>query len=238
MLSSQIDFKVGIEVAPDLHAAFDSKTLAVAADWLHLRQVAVNFLSNARKFTDERGKVALTLQVERLPTSSLPSVCFLPPPREVEELRASERTNRNTSRKCVSPKGDLCDVLRSSSGLPELKDVPGWVRVEVRVTDSGSGLTASEIDKLFLPYSQIRAGELQRGGGTGLSPCISKMFVEGGTLGWEGGGDIWRYWFGFFFFLFRFPSSRFSAQSKKIDSHFVLWGEFADCFSFLRFLTH
>uniref|UniRef100_A0A0G4GJZ0 histidine kinase n=1 Tax=Chromera velia CCMP2878 TaxID=1169474 RepID=A0A0G4GJZ0_9ALVE len=219
MLSSKIDFKVGIEVAQDLDSAFESKRVAVAADWLHLRQVAVNFLSNARKFTGVGGKVALTLQIDRLQSSSLPSVCFLPPPGEIEALKASERTNRSTGR-AVSPKGVLCDVLRSSSGLPDAKDVPGWVRVEFRVTDSGSGLSASEMDRLFLPYSQIRAGELQRGGGTGLGLCISKMFVEahwGGRVGVtsDGPGLGSSFFFSVFLPLVSLPKRRSTLMSPS-----------------------
>uniref|UniRef100_A0A0G4H8N4 Histidine kinase domain-containing protein n=1 Tax=Chromera velia CCMP2878 TaxID=1169474 RepID=A0A0G4H8N4_9ALVE len=59
------------------------------------------------------------------------------------------------------------------------------------MTDTGAGLSSADKEKLFLPYSQIRAGELHRGGGTGLGLCISKMFVEahwGGRVGVESGG--------------------------------------------------
>uniref|UniRef100_A0A0G4H6X6 histidine kinase n=1 Tax=Chromera velia CCMP2878 TaxID=1169474 RepID=A0A0G4H6X6_9ALVE len=178
MQASQIDFRVNIEVAPDLDESFVSKRVAVAADWLHLRQVAVNFLSNARKFTKAKGKVTLRFQISRLIQTALPPECIL-----------SESESRGQSEK--EKKERLCDVVRTSTGLPSSDEVSGWVQILLSVTDSGEGLSASDREKLFLAYSQIRSGELQRGGGTGLGLCISKMFVEahwGGRVGAESEG--------------------------------------------------
>uniref|UniRef100_A0A0G4HCJ5 histidine kinase n=1 Tax=Chromera velia CCMP2878 TaxID=1169474 RepID=A0A0G4HCJ5_9ALVE len=57
--------------------------------------------------------------------------------------------------------------------------------LRVSVRDTGPGLRKEEIQQLFKPYSQIRSGELQNGGGTGLGLCICKSFVEA-----HGGGEI------------------------------------------------
>uniref|UniRef100_A0A0G4HGC7 histidine kinase n=1 Tax=Chromera velia CCMP2878 TaxID=1169474 RepID=A0A0G4HGC7_9ALVE len=181
MTAEKIDFKVNGEIAPDLDESFAEKNVAAAADWLHLRQVAVNFLSNARKFTKEKGIVTLDFQVDRLIPSLLPTECVLP---ETTEERGQTLT---ALRRGQQPQQSPCDVVRSSKGLPKASDVCGWVRVELRVTDTGAGLSEHEMSKLFLPYSQIRAGELQRGGGTGLGLCISKMFVEAHWVGRRGG---------------------------------------------------
>uniref|UniRef100_A0A0G4FX65 histidine kinase n=1 Tax=Chromera velia CCMP2878 TaxID=1169474 RepID=A0A0G4FX65_9ALVE len=53
-----------------------------------------------------------------------------------------------------------------------------WVRLRLSVRDNGVGIESAEGKNLFLPYSQIRAGEFQKGGGTGLGLCISKEFVD------------------------------------------------------------
>jgi signal transduction histidine kinase/ActR/RegA family two-component response regulator len=52
------------------------------------------------------------------------------------------------------------------------------------VTDTGVGIPPAKRDSIFSPYSQIRAGELQVGGGTGLGLCISNEFVKrhGGSV--------------------------------------------------------
>uniref|UniRef100_A0A0G4HW43 histidine kinase n=1 Tax=Chromera velia CCMP2878 TaxID=1169474 RepID=A0A0G4HW43_9ALVE len=66
-----------------------------------------------------------------------------------------------------------------------------WVGLRVSMTDSGAGLSDEDIGKLFRPYGQVRAGELQNGGGTGLGLCICKSFVEapeGGCVGVESAG--------------------------------------------------
>uniref|UniRef100_A0A0G4FPT4 histidine kinase n=1 Tax=Chromera velia CCMP2878 TaxID=1169474 RepID=A0A0G4FPT4_9ALVE len=63
--------------------------------------------------------------------------------------------------------------------------------LRVSVRDTGPGLSEEEMQKLFKPYSQIRSGELQNGGGTGLGLCICKSFVEahgGGQIGVESEG--------------------------------------------------
>jgi signal transduction histidine kinase/ActR/RegA family two-component response regulator len=56
--------------------------------------------------------------------------------------------------------------------------------LQVVVTDTGVGIPPAKRDSIFLPYSQIRAGELQAGGGTGLGLCISNEFVQrhGGSI--------------------------------------------------------
>uniref|UniRef100_A0A0G4I1Q5 histidine kinase n=1 Tax=Chromera velia CCMP2878 TaxID=1169474 RepID=A0A0G4I1Q5_9ALVE len=53
-----------------------------------------------------------------------------------------------------------------------------WVRLRLSVSDNGVGIEEKEGKNLFLPYSQIRAGEFQKGGGTGLGLCISKEFLD------------------------------------------------------------
>uniref|UniRef100_A0A0G4HFF0 histidine kinase n=1 Tax=Chromera velia CCMP2878 TaxID=1169474 RepID=A0A0G4HFF0_9ALVE len=192
MTAANIDLKLVTEIAPDLENGFETHSLTAAADWLHLRQVAVNFLSNARKFTKKGGEVVLRLQVDRLNPRALPPECRLPDsPEGGGEGRGTGRTLGSGGAWGVPLGGNwegqgtilLCDVARSSTGLPKARDVTGWARMHVSVSDTGAGLTPAEAEKLFLPYSQIRAGELQRGGGTGLGLCISKMFVE---AHWDG----------------------------------------------------
>ncbi len=48
----------------------------------------------------------------------------------------------------------------------------------LKVTDTGVGISPEKRRSIFLPYNQIRAEELQAGGGTGLGLCISNEFVR------------------------------------------------------------
>ena len=50
---------------------------------------------------------------------------------------------------------------------PGLRPAPWIVDHVVEVTDTGCGLSADELGKLFQPFEQIAAGAKQKGGGTG-----------------------------------------------------------------------
>jgi CheY-like chemotaxis protein len=97
-------------------------------DGLRIRQVLLNILGNAVKFT-ERGEVNLTMTWE--------------------------------------PQGDR--------GL--------LARFEIR--DSGIGMSAHTVERLFEPFSQADGSHTRRYGGTGLGLAISKKLVDlmGGTIG-------------------------------------------------------
>ncbi len=114
----------------------------VASDPTRLRQVLLNLLSNAAKFT-EQGTVALTA-------------------RRVEE-------------------GD------------------GGARIEFVVADSGIGIPADRLEKLFAPFVQADPSMTRRFGGSGLGLAISREICRrlGGDVvvaSVEGDGAIFRAW--------------------------------------------
>jgi signal transduction histidine kinase len=55
---------------------------------------------------------------------------------------------------------------------------------EVRVSDTGIGILAEDMGKLFLPFSQVDNSATRKYGGTGLGLAISKKFCQ------MMGGDI------------------------------------------------
>jgi signal transduction histidine kinase len=59
------------------------------------------------------------------------------------------------------------------------------VAVEFSVTDTGPGIPASKLDRLFKSFSQVEDASNWRYGGTGLGLAISKSMVElmGGSIG-------------------------------------------------------
>ena len=99
----------------------------IESDELRLRQILINVIGNAVKFTDE-GKVVVSTR--------------------------------------------LCD---SDSRQPQL---------QFRVSDTGIGMSAEQIARLFEPFTQADASSSRNHGGTGLGLTISKRLSEllGGTI--------------------------------------------------------
>jgi len=130
--------KKGIEVA----ALVDPETPeAVVGDSLRLRQVLINLLTNAIKFTEE-GEVVLSVEPA--------------PPKD------------------------------------------GIGRLAFAARDTGVGIPADRMDRLFKSFSQVDASTTRRYGGTGLGLVISKRLVElmGGEISVEsevGVGTTFRF---------------------------------------------
>jgi signal transduction histidine kinase len=119
--------------------------LTVTADGVRVRQILFNLLSNASKFTSDRGGITLSALRTRAP---LP----VPADRAGEERRSPTR-----------------DVV--------------WVAV----ADTGIGIAAEDMPKLFEEFSQVDSSPSRQAQGTGLGLALCKRFVElhGGTIGAE-----------------------------------------------------
>jgi len=117
----------GVEIASLIHANVPSQ---VRGDPGRVRQVLLNLLSNALKFTEE-GEVVLTATL----------------------------------------------VSESEKGA----------MIRIAVSDTGIGIPAQRLDRLFQSFSQVDASTTRKFGGTGLGLAISKQLVElmGGEIGVE-----------------------------------------------------
>lgn len=115
--------ELACRIAPDVPRG-------VVGDPTRLKQVLLNLLNNAVKFTEE-GEVVLTVS------------CAAPADKE-----------------------------------------QGYADVDIAVRDTGIGIPADRMDRLFRSFSQVDASTTRRYGGTGLGLAISKRLVE------KMGGDI------------------------------------------------
>jgi two-component system, sensor histidine kinase and response regulator len=120
----------------------------VILDEQKVRQILINLLENAIKFTCH-GHVMLRMSIEPIAGE------------QQQASPAPESDNPDSAKANPAPSHRLC----------------------FDVEDSGPGLTAEEISRLFQPFSQTELGrQSQQGSGLGL--CISRGFAElmGGTI--------------------------------------------------------
>uniref|UniRef100_A0A0G4FVC2 histidine kinase n=1 Tax=Chromera velia CCMP2878 TaxID=1169474 RepID=A0A0G4FVC2_9ALVE len=180
---------------PEGERLLEERPLGVA-DFVRLDQVVSNFLSNARKFT-KKGKVTLRCVVRAVsipPSEEKDSATAAPTPTPRQALHTSTQSQQKTAALELSRQRETADNTCSStspSPLTSKRRETTWVNMRVSVTDTGPGLSEEDKSKLFKPYGQVRAGELQNGGGTGLGLVICKSFVEahtGGRIGVESEG--------------------------------------------------
>ncbi|MBP7141482.1 MAG: response regulator [Opitutaceae bacterium] len=123
-VESAIDLAAGPASAKRLDLLYwieDDVPPCVVGDLTRLRQVLINLIGNAVKFT-ERGEIVITV---------------------------SQRTAEN--------------------GQPRLK---------VSVRDTGIGIPADRLDRLFRSFSQVDASTTRKYGGTGLGLAISQRLVD------------------------------------------------------------
>jgi len=144
----------------------------IAADERKLRQVLVNLLGNAIKFT-EQGRISLSVAV------------FDPTPNPSPKGRGA-----------CSPLsfGEGAGVRSENFAALPSQNQNIWLRFEV--ADSGIGIAPDDLPKLFVPFRQVGARYASEG--TGLGLAISAKFVSlmGGELHVEsepGRGS--RFWF-------------------------------------------
>src|SRR5262249_21623059 len=127
-LAEQNGNRLTVESPPDLGS--------LTVDPMRLRQILLNLLSNACKFT-KQGEGAL--RARKVANASARS-------------RASSTQDAREGRE-----GDF---------------------VELAVSDTGIGMTADQLGRLFQEFSQAEASTAQRFGGTGLGLAITRKLAR------------------------------------------------------------
>ncbi len=80
-----------------------------------------------------------------------------------------------------TPQGEIVLTVRAE---PETAEILGPLRLHVAIRDTGIGIPADRMDRLFLSFSQVDNSTTRVYGGTGLGLAISRRLVEamGGSL--------------------------------------------------------
>uniref|UniRef100_A0A0G4HD46 histidine kinase n=1 Tax=Chromera velia CCMP2878 TaxID=1169474 RepID=A0A0G4HD46_9ALVE len=187
----EVKFRWMKDIQPEVQTLLSTHAVGVA-DFVRLEQVVSNFLSNAKKFTT-RGSVRLRFEVRLLTEEGR------------EEAELSKNLQGKTAVEFEKKFAEAETEKGPGKGEERGEGLLTWVSLRVCVIDTGAGLSEADRQKLFRPYAQVRAGELQNGGGTGLGLCICKSFVEAHAGGLVGAQSVGRGEGSTFFFQIFIP---------------------------------
>ena len=139
----------------------------IHADEKRLRQVLMNFLSNAVKFTDTG---TVTFKVE-LATDDL----------KLSQDGVTDRGGKTDDLQIVPDTLPGTDNLSATSTifthLTSRNDEPSVAKVRFQVEDTGIGITPEQLTKIFLPFEQVKDSS-RASEGTGLGLAITQKIVE------------------------------------------------------------
>ncbi|KAI7863233.1 hypothetical protein BDF14DRAFT_1734401 [Spinellus fusiger] len=152
-------------------------------DTMRLTQILLNLCSNAVKFTKKGGIRVYIKQYVPTPSQSVQQSSRLSFKQrydaKIESIWSTVMGNKHTKRQ----KGDARAGTSEEEADEETKC--DKVILEISVTDTGIGIPADRLPRLFRSFSQIDISTARRYGGTGLGLAISSTLVN------RMGGGLW-----------------------------------------------
>ncbi|HEY9767693.1 MAG TPA: ATP-binding protein [Coleofasciculaceae cyanobacterium] len=155
----------------DLEIPAWEKELYVLADPAKLKQVLINIVSNAVKFTDY-GKIAIRIGT-KLPTSD----------HELDNYQYSLASQVNAQGQFAVAADDILSDNEASetkeanfSQLNSHQSIKPQVLITIE--DTGIGIEVSQQTKLFNPFVMVDGSTTRKFGGTGLGLAISRNLME------------------------------------------------------------
>ena len=170
VIIDKVDLQQIVNEVVDIHlASIQNKKLAlnlpdwqqklyVLADAAKLKQVLINVVSNAVKFTDY-GNISLDITIQ---SNFGDDYQYLLAP--TKEYQLEENISRSQE--------ELPDMISNY----KTKNHPQ--QVVITIEDTGIGIAESEQQKLFNPFVMVDGSTTRKFGGTGLGLAISRNLIE------------------------------------------------------------
>lgn len=136
----------------------------IRSDEVKLRQVLINLINNAIKFTEEGG---ISVRVELVKQSQESGVSLATQMQEADKKLATYLSEEVKSTKVATSK-----FINQQSIIDKERVV-----IAFEIEDTGPGIAEAELDSLFEAFAQTETGK-QAQEGTGLGLPISRKFVQ------------------------------------------------------------
>jgi PAS domain S-box-containing protein len=145
---------------------------ALMGDRTRLQQVLINLAGNAIKFTP-RGEVEVSVRARTLPS-----------PGNDRKLVGRGAGGDGQAALAPSPARPHPNPLPEGEGTVFQREGEGSVELEFAVRDTGIGIPAADMERIFHPFAQADVSTTRRFGGTGLglSICSSLVGMMGGRI--------------------------------------------------------